>query len=59
MQGVKNIDRISSFVQSFYRDDEGRLGEIYKEAKNNNVPVIRPETRELLKTQLLIKKPAK
>ena len=58
MQGVKNIDRISSFVQSFYIDDEGKLGEIYKEAKNNNVPVIRPETRELLKTQLLIKKPA-
>lgn len=50
-------DRISSFIRSYIKDDEGKLGEIYSDAVKNGVPVIRPETRELLKTQLLIKKP--
>lgn len=57
MQGVKNIERVSSFIKSFYKDDEGILGEIYKEAIEDNVPVMRPETRETLKVQLLIAKP--
>lgn len=51
------LDRISSFVKSYIKDDEGILGEIYSDAVKNGVPVIRPETRELLKTQLLLKKP--
>lgn len=50
-------DRISSFIHSFIRDDEGLLGEIYRDARKNGVPIIRQETRELLKTQLLLKKP--
>ncbi len=51
------MERISSFIKSFIKDDEGKLGQIYLEAVKNQVPVMRPETRELLKTQLIMKKP--
>ncbi len=58
MQGqAQTMERISSFIKSFIRDDEGKLGQIYLEAVKNQVPVMRPETRELLKTQLIMKKP--
>lgn len=33
------------------------MGELYRDAVKRGVPVIRPEARELLKTQLLLKKP--
>lgn len=52
-----DMERISSFVNSFIKDDEGSLEEIYNEAVVRGVPVIRKASRELLKTQLLIKKP--
>ncbi len=52
-----SLDRISAFIRSFIGDDEGKLGEIYQDAINRGVPVIKPETREFLKTQLLLKKP--
>lgn len=51
------LDRISSFVKSYIHDDDGALGELYNKAIEDKVPVIRPETRELIKTQLLISKP--
>lgn len=54
---MPSFDRISSFIRSFVRDDEGVLGEIYLNAVAEGVPVIRPETRELLKIQLLLKNP--
>ncbi|MBQ9277737.1 MAG: O-methyltransferase [Lachnospiraceae bacterium] len=54
---MSDIKRISSFVNSYIKDDEGLLGEIYYKAVSDGVPVIRKEARELLKTQLLIKKP--
>lgn len=54
---MHSLERVSSFVQSFIKDDDGGLGEIYKEARKNGVPVIRPEARELLKTQLILKQP--
>ena len=58
MQGqAQTMERISSFIKSFIKDDEGKLGQIYLEAVKNQVPVMRPETRELLKTQLIMKKP--
>lgn len=53
------LDRISSFIKSYISDDEGRLGEIYADAVTRGVPVIRPETRELIKTQLILKRPKK
>ena len=52
-----DMERISSFVNSFIKDDEGSLEEIYNEAVVRGVPVIRKASREILKTQLLIKKP--
>ena len=54
---MKDVDRISSFIDSFIADDEGLLGEIYLSAVERGVPVIRRSAREFLKTQLLIKKP--
>lgn len=51
------LERVSSFIKSYIHDDEGELGNIYQDAVKNGVPVMRPETRELIKTQLLIKKP--
>ncbi len=51
------LDRVSSFIKSYIKDDEGLLGEIYSRALADKVPVMRPETRELIKTQLLLKKP--
>ena len=52
------LSKVSSFIRSYIADDEGHLGEIYAEAVEQQVPVIRKETRELLKTQLLLLKPA-
>ncbi len=54
---MQQFDRITSFIRSYIKDDEGELGKIYSDAIDNRVPVMRPETRELLKTQLIIKKP--
>ena len=51
------LDRISSFIRSYIEDDEDSLNQIYQDAIARGVPVIKPETRELLKTQLLLKKP--
>lgn len=53
------MDRISSFIKSFIREDDEELGYIYYDAVSRKIPVIKPETRELVKTQLLIKKPAR
>lgn len=54
---MQDMERISSFIKSFISDDEGLLGDIYSEAIKNRVPVMRKETRELLKTQIIMKKP--
>lgn len=53
------MDRISSFIKSFIREDDKELGYMYYDAVSRKIPVIKPETRELVKTQLLIKKPAR
>ena len=50
-------ERITSFINSMNRDDEGIVGLIEKEAIADGVPIIRKETKEWLKTMLLIKKP--
>lgn len=54
---MQDMTRISSFIKSYIKDDEGELGRIYSEAVRDRVPVMRKETRELLKTQLIMKKP--
>jgi predicted O-methyltransferase YrrM len=52
---LNSLERVSSFIKSYIPDDEGALGEIYAKALRDGVPVMRPETKELLKTQLLLK----
>lgn len=54
---MRDFERITSFVRSYIEDDSGKLGEIYKKAIEDGVPVMRPESKELLKTQLVLKKP--
>lgn len=54
---TQSMERVSSFIKSYIHDDEGLLGEIYSSAVADAVPVIRPETRELLRTQLLLTRP--
>lgn len=50
-------ERITSFINSMNPDDEGIVGVIEKEALADEVPIIRRETKEWMKTMLLIKKP--
>lgn len=52
-------ERITSFIHSLNRDDEGIVGEIEREAIADEVPIIRRETKEWIKTMLLIKRPLK
>ena len=50
-------ERITSFINSMNKDDEGLVGLIEKEALEQEVPIIRKETKEWIKTMLCIKKP--
>lgn len=50
-------ERITSFINSMNADSEGVVGVIEKEALANEVPIIRKETKEWIKTMLCIKKP--
>lgn len=50
-------ERITSYICSMGKDEEGIIGEIEREAIADGVPIVRKETREWLKTILLIKKP--
>lgn len=50
-------ERITSFINSMNKDDEGIVGLIEKEALEQEVPIIRKETKEWIKTMLCIKKP--
>ena len=53
------MDRIRSFILSHYRDEEGKLQELYASAVSRGIPVIREDTKELLKLLLKMKKPGK
>ncbi len=55
---MQDFERITSFINSFNKDDEGTLGEIYEQARARGIPVIRRETRELLKLLMLMQHPA-
>lgn len=50
-------ERITSFINSMNKDGEGIVEVIRKEALEDEVPIIRLETQEWIKTMLLIKKP--
>lgn len=49
--------RIRDFIISYTLDDEGSLKEIYEKAIQNEVPIIRRETRDFLHVLLQIVKP--
>lgn len=48
-------ERVTSFINSMNQDDKGIVGEIEQEAIADEVPIIRRETREWIKTMLLVK----
>lgn len=50
-------ERIASFINSMNQDDDGIIATIEKEAMEDEVPIIRRETKEWIKTMLLITKP--
>ena len=50
-------ERITSFINSMNADETGIVGEIEAEAIRDEVPIIRKETKEWIKTMLLIKQP--
>lgn len=50
-------ERITSFINSMNKDGEGIVEVIRREALRDEVPIIRLETQEWMKTMLLIKKP--
>ena len=52
-----DFERINSFLESYVTDDSGRLGEIYEDAEKRGVPVIRRNTKELLRLLILIAAP--
>ncbi|MCM1157078.1 MAG: O-methyltransferase [Bacteroidales bacterium] len=52
-------ERITSFINSLNPDDEEIIKIIEREAVEDEVPIIRRETREWIKTMLLIKKPVR
>ena len=49
--------RIRDFIISYTHDDEGSLKEIYEKAIQNEVPIIRRETRDFLQVLLQVVKP--
>lgn len=50
-------ERITSFINSMNADETGIVGVIEEEAIQDEVPIIRKETKEWIKTMLLIQKP--
>lgn len=50
-------ERITSFINSMNADETGIVGEIEREAIQDEVPIIRKETKEWIKTMLLLQKP--
>lgn len=53
-----DYERMTSFIKSYIKDDEGELYNLYCKAKENGVPVMRETTRELMKVNLLVAKPS-
>ncbi len=52
-------ERIVSYIHSLCADEEGIAGVIEQEAVADGVPIVRKETRELIRTMLLIRKPVR
>ena len=56
---MPDFSRINSFLESYIEDDAGYLQDIYDDARKRGIPVIRKNTRELLKLLILISRPEK
>lgn len=54
---MRDFDRIRSFILSYGHEEADMLGELYRNAVANDIPVIRPDMKELLRLLLLIKRP--
>lgn len=52
-------ERIVSYIHSLCADEEGIVGEIEREAIADGVPIVRKETREWIRTMLLVQKPVR
>ncbi len=51
------MERVSGFIKSFLTDDGEPLKALYNEALAEGIPVIRKETKEFIRTLIMIKKP--
>lgn len=50
---------ITEYIRSLIREEKNDLEKIEQEARENHVPIVKPETKELLRTLILLKKPMK
>lgn len=50
---------ITEYIRSLIREEKNDLEKIEQEARENHVPIVKPETKELLRTLVLLKKPMK
>ncbi|MCR5148792.1 MAG: O-methyltransferase [Eubacterium sp.] len=56
---MTDFSRINTFLEAFISDDKGEMQNIYLDAKERGIPVVRKNTKELLKLLILIAKPVK
>ena len=50
---------ITEYIRSLMKEEKNDLSKIEVEARVNHVPIVKPETKELLRTLVLLKKPMK
>lgn len=50
---------ITEYIRSLMKEEKNDLNKIEAEARLNHVPIVKPETKELLRTLVLLKKPMK
>ena len=50
---------ITDYIRSLMKEEKNLLGEIEYEARQNHVPIVKPETKELLRMLVLLKQPMK
>ena len=54
-----DFDRIRTFIMAYGYETSDKLEKIYEEAVEHEVPVIRPDARDLIRFLLTVKKPAR
>ncbi|MCI5623062.1 MULTISPECIES: O-methyltransferase [Anaerostipes] len=50
---------ITDYIRSLMKEEKNLLGEIEYEARQNHVPIVKPETKELLRMLVRLKQPMK